>query len=318
MEGITGMNGHQGRCVEIPRKFLIDEVRRVAHELRKPPTMAEFDDYSKIGRAVTCALKFHGWRQFLTQAGLNADATRGRIPDDELQQELRRIYDLLGRTPTCEEFNKYKRKGSSSTIAVRFGRGSWPEACKALGYLPPPKRPPPAIGGWNKGVDRVKVDEEKLRVMYVVEGLSASAIAKQIGCSLNTVLRRLKRAGIELKQRFYQQQQETTPESLLYAELERRHIPFMRQQPIDGLYVVDALIPGARIVIECDGDYWHTLPDIQKRDERKDRYLKGRRYLVLRFWECELKTNVKQCVDRLEDEMDRIRPRRTKWNLPGS
>lgn len=306
------MESRQGLLVEIPRKVLIDEVRRIAHQLSKPPTMTEFDRYSKIGRAVTCYKKFNGWGQFLTQAGLNPDATRSRIPDEELETEFRRIRELLGHTTTFEEYNKYTRIGSSSTIALRFGKGSWAEACKTLGYLPPQKRPPPTIGGWNKGIDRVKLDEDRLRFMYEVQSLSASAMASQLKCSLNTVLRRMARAGIKVKRHYYQQQQETTPESLLYAELEQRRIPFMKQQPIDGLYVVDALIPGARIVIECDGDYWHSLPDMQKRDERKNKYLKARRYHVLHFSESELKNNIAVCVDTVEDEWDRIRPRRTK------
>ncbi len=310
------MDSHQGLSVEIPRKALFDEVRRIAHQLRKPPTVAEFDHWKKVGCSTTCINKFGSWKQFLTEAGLNPDATRSRIPDEELKSEFRRIYDLLGRTPTCEDFTKYKQMGSSSTIAVRFGNNSWPEACKALGYLPPPKHPPPAIGGWNKGIDRVKLDEDRLRFMYEVEKLSASAMASQLKCSCNTVLRRMARAGIEIKQHYYQQQQETTPESLLYAELERRRIPFMRQQPIDGLYVVDALIPGAQIVIECDGDYWHGLPDRQKRDKRKDTYLKARHYHVLHFHESELKANIEACVDSVEDEWEHIRPRRTKQKAP--
>jgi len=312
------MDSHQGLSVEIPRKLLIDEVRRVARQLCKPPTVAEFDHLKKVGCSKTCVNKFGSWRQFLTEAGFNPDATRVRIPDEELQQEFRRIYDLLGRTPSREEFNEYKRKGSSSNIARRFGKGSWPEACKALGVLPPLKHPSPTVGGWNKGIDKVKLDEDKLRFMYEVEGISANAMATQLNCSLNTVLRRLRRADVKIKKHYYQQQQETTPESLLYAELEQRRIPFMRQQPIDGLYVVDALIPGARIVIECDGDYWHTQPALQERDKRKDKYLKARGYHVLRFWESELKTDVGECVDRIEDEWDSIRPRRAKRNTPQS
>jgi very-short-patch-repair endonuclease len=309
------MNSRQGLLVEIPRKVLFDEVRRVAHQLSKPPTMVEFDRYSKVGRSVTCAKKFHGWKQFLTQSGLNPEATRYHIPDEELQQEFRRIYEMLGHTPTCEEFGKHKQTGSPSTIALRFGKGSWTEACKTLGYLPPQERPPPTIGGWNKGIDRVKLDEDRLRFMYEEEGLSASAIASQLKCGRGTVLRRLKRAGVEIKQHYYQQQQETAPESLLYAELERRRIPFMKQQPIDGLYVVDALIPGAQIVIECDGDYWHGLLEMQKRDKRKDTCLKARHYHVLHFLESELKADVQACVDAVEDEWDSLRPRRTKrWN----
>ena len=311
------MNSHQGLYREIPRKLLVDEVRRIGHQLSKPPTMVEFDRYSKIGRSVTCSKKFHGWTQFLIQAGFNPTATRSRIPDDELQEEFRKICDLLGHTPTTEEFNKYERKVSSSTIAARFGKGSWSVACKSLGYLPPPKHTPTPPAGWNKGMDIVRLDGDRLQFMYEVEGLSASAIADQLKCSKTTVLRRLRRANVKIKEHYYQQQQETTPETLLYAELERRRIPFMKQQPIDGLYVVDALIPGARIVIECDGDYWHGLPDMQKRDKRKDSYLQARQYHILRFRESELKADVNACVDIVEDEWDRIRPRRKRPNVPG-
>jgi very-short-patch-repair endonuclease len=310
----TKMDSHQGLRVEIPRKILVDEVRRVAHELGKPPTMAEFSRYSRVANPHTCATKFHGWRQFLTQAGLNPDATTERTVNKELQQEFRRIHDMLGRTPTCGEFDKYKLTGCSRTIAARFGEGSYPEACKALGYLPCP-----TAGGWNKGkkgggVDKLKLDEDKLRFMYDEEGLSARVIATKLKCSQRTVLLRLRRIGIQVRRHYYQPSAETTPESLLYAELERRRIPFMRQQPIDGLYVVDALIPGARIVIECDGDYWHALPDVQKRDKRKHAYLKSKGYHVLRFRESELQSSAEACVGTVEDEWDRIRPRRTKPN----
>jgi len=305
------MDNTRGSYVDIPRKLLIDEVRRVAHELGKPPSMAEFGHYSKVVHPHTCATKFHGWKLFLTQAGLNPDATVDRTTDAELQQEFRRIHDLLGRTPTRKEFDKCKLKGCSATVKVRFGKGSWSEACKVLGYLPRPRnvQPPPPR---KKGIDLVKLDEAKLRFMYEEEGLSARAIATRLKCSPRTVLLRLRRIGVQVRRHYYLQPQETTPESLLYAELERRRIPFMRQQPIDGLYVVDALIPGAKIAIECDGDYWHKLPEVQERDKRKDKYLKGRRYLILRFWESELKSDVAACVDRIEDEWDRIRPRRKK------
>jgi len=311
---MPSMENRQGLYTEIPRKSLIDEVRRVAHHLSKPPTMEEFDEHSKVGKAVTCSKKFGGWKQFLIRAGLNPDATRTHIPDEELKNEFFRICELLGHTPTSQDFDKNKQKGSASTIALRFGKSSWTEACKNLGHLPPPRKLPPPIGGWNKGIDRVKIDEDKLKFMYEEEKLSASAIAEKLQCGRGTILRRLRRAGIEVKQRYYQQKQETTPESILYAELERRRIPFMPQQPIDGLYVVDALIPGAKIIIECDGDYWHNLPEMKKRDERKDKYLKSRRYHILRFTESELKADIQACVDVVEDEWDTIRPNRKERN----
>jgi very-short-patch-repair endonuclease len=51
---------------------------------------------------------------------------------------------------------------------------------------------------------------------------------------------------------------------------------------------------------------------MQKRDKRKDKYLISRGYYVLHFSESELNTNVSACIDKVEDEWDRIRPRRIK------
>lgn len=44
-------------------------------------------------------------------------------------------------------------------------------------------------------------------------------------------------------------------------------------------------------VIEVDGDYWHSLPNVKERDSRKDKYLKSKGINVVHIKECELKTN---------------------------
>jgi len=49
----------------------------------------------------------------------------------------------------------------------------------------------------------VKLDEDKLRFMYQVEGLFASAIASQLKCGRGTVLLCMKRADIEIKKHYY-------------------------------------------------------------------------------------------------------------------
>lgn len=43
---------------QIPRKILIDEVRRIANLLIKVPSMKDYDNYAEIGKAVTCEKKF--------------------------------------------------------------------------------------------------------------------------------------------------------------------------------------------------------------------------------------------------------------------
>ena len=129
------------------------------------------------------------------------------------------------------------------------------------------------MGGWNRGQRKLNFAKDDLRYLYETEGLSASAIAARLDTSPNTVLRALREHGIDIRRLHYSMPRATTIEELLYAELERRNVPFVRQQVVDGLYVVDALIMGARIVIECDGDYWHSRPGRKEKDERRQRYL---------------------------------------------
>jgi very-short-patch-repair endonuclease len=109
----------------------------------------------------------------------------------------------------------------------------------------------------------------------------------------------LRDAGIPVRRLTYSMPKETTIETLMYAELERRGVTFVRQQVIDGLWVVDALVPGVKFVIECDGEYWHGRPEMKTHDIKKDAYLRSRGYTVFRFPESAIKSDVKQCVQKV-------------------
>lgn len=63
------------------------------------------------------------------------------------------------------------------------------------------------------------------------------------------------------------------------------------QQKRMGHYLVDFYIPSKKLVIECDGTYWHNKPDVKERDARKDAYLLSQGYIVLRFTDVEIKKN---------------------------
>lgn len=63
-----------------------------------------------------------------------------------------------------------------------------------------------------------------------------------------------------------------------------------------GPYVLDFVIPNRRIVIECDGDYWHSLPEVKERDTRKDRYLHHHKWTVLRFTEYQINHDLANCL----------------------
>ncbi|MBS3144852.1 hypothetical protein J4208_04675 [Candidatus Woesearchaeota archaeon] len=108
----------------------------------------------------------------------------------------------------------------------------------------------------------------------------------------------------------------TNPELLLAEEMKKRNIIFVSQLNVDDTFVCDFAIPEAKLAIECDGDYWHANPrkydranpsklhKIQRsnlyRDEVKDKYLVEKGWKVLRFFEYDIKQDVRKCVDKIE------------------
>ncbi len=109
---------------------------------------------------------------------------------------------------------------------------------------------------------------------------------------------------------------DTKPELLMANEMKRRNISFVSQFNIDDKFVCDFAILKAKLIIECDGDFWHANPakynredtkslhKIQRaniyRDAIKDLYLLERGWKVLRFFELDIKKDPIVCVDKIE------------------
>jgi len=108
----------------------------------------------------------------------------------------------------------------------------------------------------------------------------------------------------------------TRIENLFAGEMSKRNISFLSQYNL-GNFVCDFAIPSNKIIIECDGDYWHANPKIygpekinkiQKRkvqiDILKDNYLKEKGWTVLRFFESDILKSVSLCVNKVEEVMN--------------
>jgi len=61
-------------------------------------------------------------------------------------------------------------------------------------------------------------------------------------------------------------------------------ISFEREHRI-GTFLADFFIPSKNLIIECDGEYWHSRPGAKERDARRDTWMIERGYKVLRFSE---------------------------------
>jgi len=59
---------------------------------------------------------------------------------------------------------------------------------------------------------------------------------------------------------------------------------------IEHAYQCDILIPSMNMVIECDGNYWHSYPAGKDIDHIRTKELIEKGFKVLRFWESDIKS----------------------------
>lgn len=71
-------------------------------------------------------------------------------------------------------------------------------------------------------------------------------------------------------------------------------------------YTVDVLFRDARLVVEFDGDYWHSLPRVKKLDQLKDQYLASIGFLVHRVWASDFKQSPDAVLNQLMSLLNTI------------
>lgn len=69
-------------------------------------------------------------------------------------------------------------------------------------------------------------------------------------------------------------------------------IDFQEQVPMYGKFIVDILIEDKKIVIQWDGEYWHSKPTAKQRDNSQDKYLEKCGYKVLRYTDKQMKNEI--------------------------
>lgn len=92
----------------------------------------------------------------------------------------------------------------------------------------------------------------------------------------------------------------TPIEQMIAYELKNRKIIFLPQYRISSYYV-DFALPEQKIVIECDGSYYHD----KEKDNLRDRRLREEGWHVIRFTGSEIFTDVKSCVKRIESYIEK-------------
>jgi very-short-patch-repair endonuclease len=84
----------------------------------------------------------------------------------------------------------------------------------------------------------------------------------------------------------------------LKAELNKTNMVFGWQKGVMG-YIVDFIVE-TKIVVECDGKYWHSLSHIIKKDEEENKKLVAGGYIIIRLQEQTIKRAIGECMRVIE------------------
>lgn len=166
------------------------------------------------------------------------------------------------------------------------------------------------------------VDMKELHRLYVDERKNSSEIAKIMEVSIDVVKNRIRgqdwvrttkescsSATFKEKMRRIQinrlsylsrvgRNRINNLEKKLYKGLEKYRINYIPQYPMYNKFVVDAYLPKYNLVVEAFGRYWHTLPEIHKKDLSKKAYLEKCGHEVLELWEDEI-NDIDNCIKRI-------------------
>lgn len=115
--GLTRINNYQATADDC-----IEEIKRVANLLKTDSITGT--DYQTHGRfnLTLISRRIGYWKEAVTQAGLRvSDKSKAKITDEELFENLERLWEALARQPTGPDYVKPQSCCSYSSYRRRFG-----------------------------------------------------------------------------------------------------------------------------------------------------------------------------------------------------
>lgn len=108
---------------------------------------------------------------------------------------------------------------------------------------------------------------------------------------------RAKMRAHRLSQTFLKQ--DTDIEILMKNALDNTGIKYEHPYQF-GYFMCDFAVPEKKLIIECDGIYWHSLARNKHFDERKECYCKESGWNILRFTDKNIKMEMDYCMDEIQ------------------
>lgn len=93
---------------------------------------------------------------------------------------------------------------------------------------------------------------------------------------------------------------DTKIEKEVERQLKELEVKYIKQKYVhDGVrgYFLDFYIPKYKLVIECNGMYWHNRNKTKKRDKSLEEYVKSKNRKIIFLWEDEILTNKSLVAD---------------------
>ena len=109
--------------------------------------------------------------------------------------------------------------------------------------------------------------------------------------------RKMREAKINNPNRIFR---DTKIELKIEALLIENDINHQKQVPLCNVAIVDFYLPDKKLVVQCDGDYWHNRPGAQERDKRQDKVLTQNGYTVIRLWEHDINNNLENSFKQIK------------------
>ena len=87
----------------------------------------------------------------------------------------------------------------------------------------------------------------------------------------------------------------TSIEYLLHQEFKKRRLKFEMHKTMFGRWQPDFVFENARLIVQADGDYWHSRPEVKRRDAAFNQAARAG-WTVWRFGEREIEMHSAVCA----------------------
>jgi very-short-patch-repair endonuclease len=103
----------------------------------------------------------------------------------------------------------------------------------------------------------------------------------------------------------------TSIELKIEKELRKRNLYYKKQFPLLNRTVIDFYLPQHKVVIYCDGTFWHKSrwaekQGVKEKDRKQTKLLSNKGYKVFRFPEIKINNSLEKCIDKVTKYINQV------------